>query len=223
MTWKVTPSLYSSWMFYAKPMFDRTPEQELAARQEFIRVLKKIPGEETDAIRRGVLFEKLIMDVVKGGTLSIPEDEGVDGQRLLCDNDLQCAINIAAMCRDGVFQIKDGRELPSGNYIYGISDCIMLNGGFDFKRVGEYEMGKYLKSIQHWAYMYIWTLPQFHYLVGDGSPEPFIEPYTWNERSLGLLEGRICEMIHWINCDPELREIFAEHWTYKKGETDENL
>ena len=217
MCWKVTPSLYSAWLFFAKPQFDRTEEQELAARAEFIRILRKEPAAPSDAMRRGTLFEDLIMQNIRGGQIIIPEDCDEEGKPLLTDGDRICANQIAMMCREGIFQVKDGRELPSGNYIYGVADCLMLNGIFDFKRTESYEMGKYIKSIQHWAYMYIWDMQQFNYLVGDGSPEPFIEPYNWNDKSLALLEGRICEMIYWINCDEELRNIFAEGWKYEKA------
>ena len=32
MAWKITPSLYNSWLFYRYPQFDRDEEQEKAAR-----------------------------------------------------------------------------------------------------------------------------------------------------------------------------------------------
>lgn len=221
MTWRITPSLYSAWHFYAKPQFDRTDEQEQAARAEFIRALKKESGEPTDAIRRGVLFEQMIMQGVDKGKVLLPDELDSKGKPLFNPDkyDTQCAQHIADMVRGGVFQIKSGRELPSGNFIYGVADCILLNGGGDFKYVGEYEMGKYQKSIQHLAYMYIWNLPQFYYFVADGSPIPFIEPYMWNEGSLALLDSRIAEMVWWINQDAELRQIFDEKWTYKKTQT----
>ena len=116
-----------------------------------------------------------------------------------------------------MFQEKDGRELPSGNYIYGVADCILPTTIVDFKRVGagKYEQGKYQKSIQHLAYMYIWDSKRFDYLICDGeSTEPFDEFYTWTDGSLGLLESRVALMIHDINCDPELAVVFSENWTY---------
>lgn len=222
MTWKITPSLYSAWHFYAKPLFDRTDEQEQQARAEFIRALSKEQGEETDHIRRGVLFEQMIMQGVETGGVSLPDALDAKGKPLFNPekHDRQCALHIAEMVRGGLFQVKDGKELPSGNYIYGVADCILLNGGGDFKYVSEYEMGKYQKSIQHLAYMYIWNLPQFYYFIADGSPIPFIEPYMWGEGSLALLDSRIAEMIHWINCDEELRNIFSQKWTYEKAKNE---
>ena len=132
-------------------------------------------------------------------------------------DELACARAIATNCRDGVFQEKDGRELPSGNYIYGVADCILPTTIVDFKRVGagKYEQGKYQKSIQHLAYMYIWESKRFDYLICDGSDEPFDEFYTWTDGSLGLLESRIALMIHDINCDPEFAPVFAENWKYE--------
>ena len=40
MAWKITPSLYNSWLFYRYPQFDRDEEQEKAAHDEMLRVLR---------------------------------------------------------------------------------------------------------------------------------------------------------------------------------------
>lgn len=209
MAWKITPSLYNSWLFYRYPQFDRDEEQEKAAREEMLRVLRKEKAPDTPEQERGHLFETWIENLAK---LRAPED-----LEELSPDELKCAAVIADNCRDGVFQERDGRELPSGNYIYGVADCILPTTIVDFKRVGagKYEQGKYQKSIQHLAYMYIWDSKRFDYLICDGeSTEPFDEFYTWTDGSLGLLESRVALMIHDINCDPELAEVFAENWTY---------
>lgn len=220
MTWKITPSLYSAWDYYAHPLFDRTDEQESEARQEFIQALHHQSATVTDAIKRGRLFENMVQQAAETGGVSLPDDLDEKGN-LLIDRDKgygPCALFMGAQFKDGVFQVRDGRELPSGNYIYGVADVIMLNGIVDIKCVNDYSMGKYQKSIQHWAYMYIWQLKQFYYEICDGSARPFIEPYTWFDGAVGLLESRISEMICWINQDAELREIFAKEWSYDNGE-----
>ena len=210
MAWKITPSLYNSWLFYRYPQFDRDEQQEQDARNEFISVLRKEQRPETPEQERGHLFERYIENYANlWSCADLPNLE---------PSEQDCAWEIAKNCKGGVFQEKDGRELPSGNYIYGIADCILPTNIVDFKRVGEgkYEQGKYQKSIQHLAYMYIWDSKRFDYLICDGSAEPFDEFYTWSDGSLGLLESRIALMIHDINCDPELSKLFAEYWTYKK-------
>lgn len=214
MPWKITPSLYNTWLFYRYPLFDRTEEQEQDARKEMINALCRIKTPDTPEQARGHLFETYVENIA---TLRRTEDlEPLD------PNELACARTIATNCKDGVFQERGGRELPSGNYIYGVADCILPTTIVDFKRVGagKYEQGKYQKSIQHLAYMYIWESKRFDYLICDGeSAEPFDEFYTWNSGSLGLLESRIALMIHDINCDPEFAAMFAENWTYQpKGE-----
>jgi hypothetical protein len=216
MPWKVTPSLYNSWLFYRYPQFDRDEAQEAEARAEFISALRKERKPDTPEQARGHLFENTIEYLATGKTsgqiISLdPDNEFTD------KDELACARVIADNCRDGVFQERDGRELPSGNYIYGVADCILPTTIVDFKRVGagKYEQGKYQESIQHLAYMYIWESKRFDYLICDGSDEPFDEFYTWNDGSLGCLESRIALMIHDINCDPEMAKIFAENWAYK--------
>lgn len=211
MPWKITPSLYNSWLFYRYPLFDRDEQQEKDARDEMLRVLRKEKAPETPETARGHLFENWVEMLATGKKYELEELE---------PDELVCARTIATNCRDGVFQERDGRELPSGNYIYGVADCILPTNIVDFKRVGagKYEQGKYQKSIQHLAYMYIWESKRFDYLVCDGSAEPFDEFYTWQDGSLGLLESRIALMIHDINCDKEMAEIFAQNWTYNKGE-----
>lgn len=229
MPWKITPSLYNSWLFYRYPQFDRDEQQEKDARDEFISVLCKEQRPDTPEQARGHLFENTIEFLATGKTsgetllfesCNLPPDMPctLNPDEVVDTDELVCARTIATNCRDGVFQEKDGRELPSGNYIYGVADCILPTTIVDFKRVGagKYDQGKYQKSIQHLAYMYIWNSKRFDYLICDGSAEPFDEFYTWNDGSLGLLESRIALCIHDINCDPELSKLFAEYWTYKK-------
>ena len=225
MAYKITPSLYYSWLFYTKPLFDRTDEQEVEARAEFMDTLRKVHKPDTPEQERGHIFENTIEYIATGkcnpqySTLCDKMKEyGIryfttDSEK---DPETYCAKEIAYMCRDGVFQEKDGRELPSGNYIYGVADCILPTTIFDFKRVSAYEMGKYQQSIQHLAYMYIWDSKRFDYLICDGSAEPFDEVYTWDDNSLALLESRIALMVSSICGDPELRALFDEHWRYKK-------
>lgn len=223
MPWKVTPSLYNSWLFYMYPMFDRDEEAEKQARDEFLRVLRKEKSEETPEQHRGHVFENTVEYLATGRAdprypVLEPEREAEESPAGR-DPEYLCARAVADTCRDGVFQEKDGRELPSGNYIYGIADCILPTTIVDFKRVGpgKYEMGKYQKSIQHLAYMYIWDAKRFDYLICDGDEEPFDEFYVWNDESLGVLESRIAMMIHYINQDPEFRAEFAKHWSYNSG------
>jgi len=215
MPWKVTPSLYNTWLFYRYPLFDRTEEQEQAAREEMLNALRRIKTPDTPEQARGHLFETYVENIATLRTCA--------GLEELDPNELACARVIATNCADGVFQERGGRELPSGNYIYGVADCILPTTIVDFKRVGagKYEQGKYQKSIQHLAYMFIWESKRFDYLICDGdSAEPFDEFYTWSDGSLGLLESRIALMIHDINCDPEFAAAFAENWTYNKKETE---
>ena len=209
MAYVITPSLYNAWLFYTKPLFDRTEEQEAQARAEFIDALCKVRKPDTMEQERGHIFENTIEYLATGKC-----DPKYPAELDDCA-ELECAKAIADMCRDGVFQERDGRELPSGNYIYGVADCILPTTIFDFKRVGAYEMGKYQQSIQHLAYMHIWDSKRFDYLVCDGSDRPFDETYTWTDGSLGLLESRIALMCSSINGDAELRQYFNEHWTYK--------
>lgn len=208
MPWKITPSLYNSWLFYRYPLFDRTEEQEQEARAEFMSALRKEHKPDTPEQARGHLFERYIENYANLWTCAdLPNLEPAEQD---------CAWKIAENCKDGIFQEKGGKELPSGNYIYGVADCILPTTIVDFKRLGagNYEMGKYQKSIQHLAYMYIWDSKRFDYLICDGGNEPFVETYTWEDGSLGLLESRIALMISEINNDPEMKEILKEQWSY---------
>ena len=225
MAWKITPSLYNSWLFYRYPLFDRDEQQERDAKDEFLRELRREKTPDTPEQARGHLFENTVEYLATGqehgDRLSIDQDNQFENE-----NEIACAKSIAMNCRDGVFQEKGGKELPSGNYIYGVADCILPTNIVDFKRVGagKYEQGKYQKSIQHLAYMYIWESKRFDYLICDGeSDEPFDEFYTWNDGSLGLLESRIALMIHNINCDPELATVFAENWAYQPKERENGI
>jgi hypothetical protein len=207
MKYLIRQSLYAAWHWYAKPLYDRTEEQEQQEREKFIKVLRKEESESNNAINLGINFENAVESLACNLT---------DKEWHLEGEELKCAEKCAGYLKDGVFQVYGKKELPSGNCLEGTADCIKLIFIADTKRKSSpYEMGEYQKSIQHWGYMYIWDRGRFDYLICDGSPDPFVETYIWEENSLALLESRIFEMIVSINSDPEIAQIFAEKWEYK--------
>ena len=74
MPWKITPSLYNSWLYYRYPQFDRTEEQEKEARGEFINALRKIKTPDPPEQARGHLFENWVEKLANGNEFGVSPD-----------------------------------------------------------------------------------------------------------------------------------------------------
>ena len=187
-SWLVTPSLYSSYYWYAIRDYGTT--------EDFLNVLRKEKTPPTESMLAGIEFEDKIRAVCDG--------KDTAGDR----NDVE---EIAELVKDGFWQERISKELD-GNLLYGIADVITPYCIYDIKfTTSKYELGKYDYSIQHLLYMYCTGIPHFQYLISDGN-EVYVESHSWSDTSLETLKSRIYEMLSFILGFKEFKEATIEHF-----------
>ena len=197
----ITQSLVSSWAY----MFDCMEGNEEAAEQEFIRVLRREPGEATDAMRNGIAFENAVYAEAAGAQWDTGGrwESGIKA--------------VAAKIRGAQVQVKASRLLVIDGIeylVYGILDAlqagIIFDVKFSSKSLSSFDAyGKYLSSPQH--PFYFWLVPEalsFEYLLSDGS-DVYVERYL-REQTKTAAEI-IAEFIRSIT-DMGLLPLYQEHW-----------
>ena len=200
----ITQSLVSSWAY----MFDCMEGNEDAAEQEFLRVLRREPGEVTDAMRNGIDFENAVYAEAAGAQWDTGGRWG---------NGVKA---VATRIRGAQVQVKASRplEVDGTEYlVYGILDALRAGTIFDVKfssksLSGFDAYGKYLNSPQHPFYFYL--VPEalnFKYLLSDGS-DVYVETYL-REQARSAAEV-ISEFIRSIT-DMGLLPLYQEKWLAK--------
>lgn len=202
MTTLITQTLLSSWLY----TFNCAEGYEEEANDDFLRTLRREPGEQSEAMLNGIKFENSVYALARN-----PQDMTV------WPNWKAAASKVADIIRGGQIQVKVQRNITVGNdtyLIYGILDALKAGTIYDVKfsskGFGSAELaGKYLESPQHPAYMY--CVPEafaFKYLVSDGQ-DVYIETYTRK------MTPDIGEIIRNFRTDLRARgleEIYLEKW-----------
>lgn len=170
----ITQSLLSSWLY----TFNCAEGYEEEANADFLRTLRREPGEQTEAMINGIQFENGVYALVKD-----PNDMTVFPAWK------RASAEFASIIRGGQIQVKVQRDITAGGkdyLLYGVLDALKAGTIFDVKFTSKgfasAELaGKYLESPQHPAYMY--CVPEalrFTYLVSDGK-SLYMETYTRRE------------------------------------------
>lgn len=167
MAYLMTHSLLSSWAYAMKdnPYEDLT--NDVDPWDDFLRVLHREPGKQSDAMTKGLDFELDVMRCCDGKEPKYPG-----------------AAVIANKVRGGVFQLSQNTTLTvSGMQIvlHGRLDVLKAGIIYDIKYSGKYERGKFLESTQHPVYFQL--VPearQFTYLISDMN-SVWEETYTREE------------------------------------------
>ena len=202
MTTLITQTLLSSWLY----TFNCAEGYEEEANDDFLRTLRREPGEQSEAMLNGIKFENSVYALARN-----PQDMTVWPAWKAA------ASKVADIIRGGQIQVKVQRNITVGNdtyLIYGILDALKAGTIYDVKfsskGFGSAELaGKYLESPQHPAYMY--CVPEafaFKYLVSDGQ-DIYIETYTRK------MTPDIGEIIRNFRTDLRARgleEIYLEKW-----------
>lgn len=189
----VTATLLNSWLYYLKSR----EEYEEQAKEDFLNCLNKIKTEPTEAMQRGIDFEKKI--------------------RLCDEQDLYSTdptVNeITDYVKGGLWQETVTKHIDIDGLdvlIFGKADVIKADTVYDIKRVKDYEIGKYSKSVQHLFYLYCSGLPTFKYLVSNGK-SVFIETYTKNAYTELMVKTAIREFFEWLKATDRF-DLYLEKW-----------
>lgn len=194
--YKVTPSLFSAYYWYRK--------LESSSKEDFLKVLKREPIEQTPLMLKGIDFENeiekqthskiksgnevvdIIADIVRGGEWQKPITADICGWSLVGRMDVFC---------------------PDQKKVY------------DIKYAKAYDLGKYKYSIQHLVYLYCckqsgYNIQNFDYLVYSESDKwYYTESYNWDEKYVTqLLIQRLEDMTRFIFADPDLANAYRDNW-----------
>lgn len=162
----MTQSLLAAWQYNLSG----------GSQEEFLSVLRREKTEQTQAMKDGMEFERLVWECACGKE---PEEKHKWAKGIR---------EIAEIIRGGAYQValSDEAEIEGEEYLlYGIADFVKKGVIFDVKFSKRYEnrgnVNYYLTSPQ--APMYLRLLPsakQFVFLISDGV-QVFREAYTQEE------------------------------------------
>lgn len=197
----ITQSLVAAWAY----MFDCREGCETDAEQEFLRVLRREPGETTEAMQNGIAFENAVY-AEAAGMMRRPDGRWEHGIHA-----------VAKRIRGAQVQVRTSRSLVVDNtdyLVYGVLDAlkagVIYDVKFSSKSLSGYDAyGKYLNSPQHPFYLYL--VPEareFQYLLSDGD-DLYIERYL--RKDVRSAESVIAEFIKSIR-DMGLLGVYQERW-----------
>lgn len=198
----MTHSLLSSWLYALKenPFEDMTTERD--PFEEFLCVLRREPTETTEAMRKGIMFENLVTDVIEN--VADPTHQWYDA-----------ACKVARYVNGGRLQHKAYKEIEVGSMtilLYGRLDALKAGVVYDIKFSSSYDVGKYFDSTQHPTYLeLIPEANEFTYLVSNGSA---VWPETYRREETRDIAPVISDFFDWLTAQG-LMEIYKEKWVSK--------
>lgn len=197
----ITQSLVAAWAY----MFDCREGFEAEAKEDFLRVLRREPGETTEAMQNGIEFENAVY-AEAFGTAHEPIERWQRGIRA-----------VAQIIRGAQVQVRLSRtiEVDGTEYlVYGVLDAlkagVISDVKFSNKPLSGYDAyGKYLNSPQHPFYLYLVPeASEFQYLLSDGD-DLYVERYRREEgRSASSVISEFIESIR----DMGLLDLYREKW-----------
>lgn len=198
MTYWLTQSLLSSWLYY----INAEDEYSQRAWDSFVSTLRREEKEPTQAMLDGIKFEDMVNRLVAG----VGFDETVN------EKWIQAAIRVAKKCEGGLSQVPVTGDLHVDGMdfcLYGVCDYVKAGLIMDIKKVTRYEYGKYQNSPQHPMYLHL--LPEakrFDYLIFDGA---YCHIERYRREDCKPIEQTIAEFIHFLKESGGL-DIYKSFW-----------
>ena len=190
----MTQSLLSSWQ-YLYESYDKEK-----AENEFMKVLRREPTEQNEAMKNGIAFEQYVMAYCYGKTISSKNKwkQGIE--------------RVGEVVRGSQFQVPvyhDVRIDGVNFLLYGRLDALKAGVIRDIKFSKSYQAGKYINSPQHPMYLECEPCARvFEYVVCNGT-DMFVERYRKEDTS------PIKDMIHmFLNDMKKLGhlDLYFEGW-----------
>ena len=204
----ITASLYGAYSYYMHTDFeeygDKAEEIEEKARQDWLDCLNKVKKPANEILQRGINFETAVFELTQG----IERIEGIN----------------AETTAHGVTKLPASNLLDDAEYATAQEITEKVKGGlwqetvcktiFDIKRVSKYDLGKYLKSIQHLLYMECSGIDNFKYVISDGA-YVYVEDYHRDANTRQNLLARTEQMVSFIRGNEEFNAAFEKNWHSK--------
>ena len=198
------------------------------AYQDFCAMIRREKTPPTEALIRGMEFERLVCD-----KCNVLDDEqyreyarnyfvqnGVQGYEV--DLALQPTCKVAKLCRNGQQQVAVKKNVQFGNdeyHLFGYVDVMFPDKIIDIKTTGKYTEGyNYVKRSQHYLYSLCTGINTFQYLVADFKESKIprelheIEFEMTQDENLWVLEKRISDLMNYLrtsNLFSDYCEIFT--------------
>lgn len=191
--YRVTHSLLESWR--------RATDAETATGiDEFVQTLRRIPKPQTEAMLKGIEFEREITEIVTNGGRVV---RGVEDNVIL---------SFAKKLAGSTPQVRAEKKVVVRNkplLLVGIADFVRAGIIFDTKRVGRYEYGKYVDSTQHPMYFELFPeARRFDYLIYDGK---FAYTETYRPSDCAPITDTIGQFLDFLR-DTCLLSIYEQYW-----------
>ena len=212
----MTHSLLSSWLYMLENPYESEDHNPM---DEFMQVLRREPTPTTEAMEKGITFEKLVMAIADGSKYfgHIPVDPK-DPSAGMVPRDIgnhpwyAPAKEAAAIVRGGIMQYVAKRPVTVDGIdllLYGRLDVLKAGGIYDIKFTSRYEAGKYFDSTQHPMYMFI--VPEagsFTYLASNGS---YLWRETYQREETGDILVTVSQFLSWLR-DQGLEQTYFKEW-----------
>lgn len=209
----ITQSLLAAWSY----IFDCAEGSEGDAMEDFLRALKKEPGEQSAAMLRGISFENAVY-ATQCGNRGAAEYHAEEWAKRGCEEDeAACVRNMAKKLRGGAYQLTEYKEKEiCGITFLLMAKCDWVRAGviYDCKRVEAYaNVGKYYSSVQHPMYLeVIESASEFRYEICDGK-DIYEERYT-REDIPQPIESVIAEFVDYLKTE-KLLDTYKTYWKSK--------
>ena len=215
----ITHSLLSSWLYAIKgnPYEDSTSERDPFA--DFLRTLRREPGDTTKPMQLGNDFEDLVTAILYGEPTAVYHKEDWKTKELIEERYrtdehpwYSAAFQIAGEITGSMLQFKAKRDIVVSGVpilLYGRLDGLGAGEITDIKYTGNYERGKFFDSTQH--PMYFELIPEaisFTYAISNGK-DVWHETYRREEtRSIVPIIADFLEYLRTAG----LMGVYEEHW-----------
>ena len=209
----ITQSLLAAWSY----IFDCAEGSEGDAMEDFLRALKKEPGEQSDETLRGISFENAVY-ATQCGNIEAAEYHAEEWAKRGCEEDeAACVRNMAKRLNGGAYQLTEYKEKEIGGITFLLmAKCDWVRAGviYDCKRVESYaNVGKYYSSVQHPMYLeVIGSANEFRYEICDGK-DIYEERYT-REDIPQPIESVIAGFLDYLKSE-NLLETYKTYWKSK--------
>lgn len=220
----ITQSLLSAWqwLYKARDAYpfdeDKADAAEAKAEADFLRILRREPGEPSPAMLAGRDFEALCYDIADG---RFRPGRNVESGEPMFPPTYPGALQVARIINGGAWQVKASKRVSVGGrdfLLYGVLDAVKAGTIYDIKfksrPLGSVDLpALYADSPQHPAYFELCPeATRFEYLVSDGT---LLYTEAYEHGDTPPIEAIIADFMTYLDraC---LLSVYKHHWTARQ-------
>jgi len=197
----LTQTLLNSWLWTLKdnPFETADDEPKASKMDEFMQTLRREPIPTNEAMQNGIDLENLVTQSLQGAPNTSHKW-------------YEAAADIAERIKGSLLQFRASKQAEIRGLpllLYGKFDALKAGVVYDIKYSKNYDVGKYIDSIQH--PMYLELCPEafeFTYLISNGN-NVFSETYRRDETE--SIIPTIEQFLGWLETQSLMSE-YKKHW-----------